>query len=104
MTTQFIELTLPIEVEGWTICEIDAAVEVRVTDRGKAVSYYSPAEGPEWYTESCWIYTTGDYDPETKKVDHKWFRAPADIANRIDDYIATAKGRAIVVDAIREDA
>tara|TARA_S200002703_G_scaffold140627_1_gene131991 strand:- start:561 stop:875 length:315 start_codon:yes stop_codon:yes gene_type:complete len=104
MPTQFVEFTLPLEIDGWTICEIDAAVEVRVTDKGKAASYYSPAEGPEWECESFWVYTTGEYDPEARKVAHKWLHAPADIAQRIEDYVATTKGREIVSDAIREDA
>ena len=109
MTTQFIEFTLPIIVEGHTVADIDVAVEIKVTSKAVGETWTQPAEGPEWEEVGYKVYSGGfesefEYVSDKKIATHKWLDAPADITARMRDYLSTQAGRDIVADAIREDA
>ena len=95
--TESVDFTCPVIVAGHIAAEFDAAVEIVITHRHKPQTYYSPAEGPEWEVRGYWI----DCGPSEEAG---WKIAPDDLAKRMEEYLATDKGRDILCDHIREAA
>jgi len=96
MTTNLIEFTLPLEANGKYFSDIDVAIEVKVTSRGKPDTWSSPAQGAEWETLTHYVYIGHD----GKKL--VWEHAPEWLEVLIEAYEATKDGHNSISDLVRE--
>ena len=101
MQTETIEFTLPLEVDGNHFADIDVAIEVTVTDRGRLSTWDSPADGPEWETTGYFV-DCGKWDSVTKKNRHVMVPAPADIQHRVEAYERSVQGRNVIAELLEE--
>ena len=87
----FIELTVPVIVEGYTVLEFDCGAEIDVTYRGHRAQTYgdpsqcSPAEAPEWEVT--------DYLIKSGPRDWEWCRMPKALIPFVDEYLDEPTGR-----------
>ena len=76
-----ITATVPVEVDGKTVCEFDVEVDIDVTFYGSPPQTYGlpencdPGEGPEWEELGCMVLATV-FDKETNKYSTEEVECP----------------------------
>lgn len=97
-----IDLTVPLILNGKTICDFEASIEVKVTvpytpARISIPEDSIPAEGPEWEVEAMYVHSPGEDSEEVEVGGNGSIFAEA-----IYNYQATQVGGDLIAQAIIE--
>ena len=102
-----IPMTVPIYVNGFVICEFDAAVDIKVTSYGYPAQTYGPpehcdpGEGPEWEVEE--VYVDVQERDEKGNIVSKLIKCPDELLTFMTQYIEGQEFGDMVSVVIGED-
>lgn len=99
---QTVYFTCPIEHEGHTIADFEAAANIVVIEEGVRRSWNNSGEDPDWKIQATFV-DTGKFNRETGELDHDLSTASAELNKFISSYLYdTPKGQAEVLSALTE--